>query len=608
MVPVKGGRLSMLLEVAGGQMRVTAGHWQELVASPENASGVVRRLIPGDVKIAATGSQRGEYSLLPLGSEGRWYEHTAAELKLDEEVLWQLPQDVNNLDSGDLWNLVPLRIELRQQGDRGWVALVRTRDPLIPGGIGEVRRQRAGSTWSERVSRFPLREGKPAAEAVLTTRNQPREIPLRIQFGGEAKTEALWHSNLQPPPLSFCREDGLPVTVIGPGRMRSSGSLEEVNLARLEPASEGGFGGSKVRFAWDFRLGEPPDVGWWEPAKPGLESWLPEYGEQLGFQVVLTRAEAVEGLRFVLRETTRYPGIAVNAVHAHLANQIASVPGQGSVAVELKAGPAVLAWTRHYPVATAAPIDAFPDLYFEQSRNPSAVIEGETLSRQTGGVCGTELRFDKVAPRVEAFVSVADWGAAGVLGVQAKIDGDWEDLQAKGPGVQPDGLTTRFPLDTNRDGIPDAFLKEHPGSDDRDGLDVFEESRGVLVGGRHVRLDPSKRDVWLIDYGQTLPEPEKREVERGLGGQGAQVHWLGLAEHRGERVGKADVIVIEALGANALPIILREDNPALQVQAWAAVRPHPGLKTVFVDPPTDARYLIEDLARSLAMSGKGGQK
>lgn len=604
--PVKGGNLSLRLEVAGGQMRVTAGRWQELSAGFAGEAGGVRRLVAGSLRMVAEGNQRGDYSLLPLGNGGRWHERMVAELKLDEDAEWRLPPGFEKLDPRDLWETVPLRVELRPQPDGGWMAFLRTRDLLLPGGTGEVRRHRAGSIWNERMSRHPLHEGSPATE--VKTRSQPRDIPLNIQFGEGVRSGALWHSNLYPPSLSFCREEGLPVTVSGPGRMRSSGTLEEVSLARLEPASEGGFGGSKVRFTWDLRLGEPPDVGWWEPAGPGLEAWLPECGKQLVFQVMLSRVDAVESLRFVLRETTRHPGVAVNAWHAHLSNQVATATGRGEVAVTLPEGASALAWKRHYPVAAATPLDSFPDLHFEQSRNPSARVEGEILTGQAEGLRGTELRFEKVAARVAASLTVADWAAAGVLGVQAKIDGLWEDLQAKGPGVEADGLAIRFPLDANRDGLPDTVPHGSPGMDDGDGLDEREEYRGVLVGGRHLRLDPAQRDLFLIDYGQTLSEASKGGVAAGLAKLGLQAHWIGLAEHRDERIGKAAAIVIENLKANALPLILGRDDPAEQVRAWSAIRPRPGLGMVFVEEQTEAGCLVVDLGKVLASKGKGEGK
>lgn len=609
-VPVRGSRLTLQVEAEGGRMAVTASQFYELVDGWDPGVAEVRRFVPGELKVKVEGRQSAEYTLLPMAGEQSWHERTVAELGLDQESEWELEPGTAAKEARELWNGVPLRVEIRRSGEGGWLLFIATRDLSLPGGLGKVLRHRQESMWTEKVRRFPLEEGRPVAGEVQT-RSEPREIPLDIQVGEARKGEARWHSNLFPPSLSYHSDEGLPANIDTPGKVRSSGTREEISLARLAPASEGGFGGSMVRFTWDFRCGEPPEVGSWKVLEPSLAGWLPSFGEGIRVRVALSRVDAVEALRFVLRETSQISGVAGNAGHGHLLEQAERAAGSmGEVAVILKEGDMVLAWKRLHPEVEKGPRDVFPDLFFEQARNPAGIVEGEeVLSDPSGGRQGTEVRFEKLAAEVDGVVTVADWAAAGVLGVQARIGGQWEDLRASGPGLEPDEVSIRFPLDADGDGVPDAFVISGKEADDGDGLDLQEEYRGMLVGGRHVRMDPEKRDVFVIDYGQALSAEIREGVDKSLAERGARVHWLGAMEHRGERVGKsAGTVVVERLEASALPLILREDDPGAQVRGWKAIRPQPGMNTVFVDRETEARWLAADIWRVVAGPEKGGGK
>ncbi len=112
---------------------------------------------------------------------------------------------------------------------------------------------------------------------------------------------------------------------------------------------------------------------------------------------------------------------------------------------------------------------------------------------------------------VMAMVQSKDFGAYGKLRAHVQLKtGEGLDAHLAGANV-PDA---KIPLDDNDNHIADAWEhaeqltdidatsdKEHfDGNNfDGDGLTLYEEYRGAVVNGTHVRLDPKKKDLFLLN-------------------------------------------------------------------------------------------------------------
>jgi hypothetical protein len=192
----------------------------------------------------------------------------------------------------------------------------------------------------------------------------------------------------------------------------------------------------------------------------------------------------------------------------------------------------------NHPPAEDADVD--PDLRFEPERNPNLAIGDEGRRAET-----------HPAPvghytEAQAELSAFDWGAWGELRVSAvmadgrRILGRLRDdprpqilLPKRKPGSRiPDALRQNALLGELPDG--DDAETEPPGDGFAgDGLTLYEEYRGFYVNGHHVRGDPRRKDLFVVDM---IGGRSKLGIARFARETGLRVHHelsiVDLGEHR----------------------------------------------------------------------------
>jgi len=143
-----------------------------------------------------------------------------------------------------------------------------------------------------------------------------------------------------------------------------------------------------------------------------------------------------------------------------------------------------------------------PDLQMEPEYN-------ETLKfLDKDGLIGETVDFQEKA---SVMVSCFDWGAHGKLKVTAHLE-NGQDIIAHVEGDESK-RELAIPVDENNNGIADAWERDQdvfgkdPASDDDgspqgdgdlgDGLTLYEEYRGFMEDGNHIRTDPKKKDLFI---------------------------------------------------------------------------------------------------------------
>jgi hypothetical protein len=212
------------------------------------------------------------------------------------------------------------------------------------------------------------------------------------------------------------------------------------------------------------------------------------------------------------------------------------------------------------------------------------------------------LVFQQIKPELMVRVRSADWAARGRLGVRVQVDGIWDDLPVKGAGSDADRQQLVLPEDSDGDGVPDGFGTDS--EDDGDGLSLAQEYRGVIVGGKHRRLSPELREVFLSDPGGCLT-PDHR-LALGHRFSALRVELIFLEEGETLMPG-VPVIALERMADHFLPQVMRLEDPIAQRNAFRAIRPRPGCGTVFVGPQVDPQLVAGDLARVLNLDELGSQ-
>lgn len=158
-----------------------------------------------------------------------------------------------------------------------------------------------------------------------------------------------------------------------------------------------------------------------------------------------------------------------------------------------------------------------PDLEIRKVDNPNLVevsADGQKAKTAKG------LRSASIT------ISCLDGAAAGRLAVLAHIDGEDTILAAHLEG-EPARTEVSIPCDSDGNTIADAWEEANgvlggsldsdedtePQGDghDGDGLTVWEEYRGFLEGGKHIRTSPRKKDLFICDQ---IGGRSKRGIDR----------------------------------------------------------------------------------------------
>jgi hypothetical protein len=181
----------------------------------------------------------------------------------------------------------------------------------------------------------------------------------------------------------------------------------------------------------------------------------------------------------------------------------------------------------NYPLSNP---DGHPDLRF---------VKGGATKGFWIGPDGLEAKTEEEVNEAVVAVQALDYGAWGRLEAEIKVavKGQIKETRAVYKPLGTDWLT--LPKDDDEDHVADAWAEqmriEENASDDNDakpgkrfkgdGLSVYEEYRGFIVQGRHLRTDPRVKDLFVWDPDSLLP---RSNISAGAFGP-MQVHRV-LAE------------------------------------------------------------------------------
>lgn len=589
---VRGGKLKVDLEVGDARVSISAGGFYQ----SQTADGAVRELFATQFRSTVSGAAKTNFRTIPLGEaeDSNWLESVTVNGEFDQLTEVTIKPDELELDlpvgeSESAARLAedqrlrraaaasPIRIRIFSDGGAEPRCEIEIGYALETGGPGiEISSNRA-SKITETRSHRTLRQGV-AVETPSPPQTRELAFHPQLRIGVSSSDPGLQHNQQMPPPLVFDDFQTRPVQMLSKNRIAFSGAASTVSRPREDSNVSGGFGDTVVRASWDFTAGEPLDLGWLEAAASDAETWLPTVGAQRHFTAHLKNPSGVEGVRFLLENVSNHPGIAINAGEA------AANPAVRKVAyapVKVTAG--AIGWTRYYQTYEPTAADALPDLFFEAVRNPGFQLQGVD-----------QLITTAVSSKVTANVTVNDFAASGDIRAQVLVDGFWEDLAARGPGVLADKISLHLPLDSDGDGIADAFGLAAPvADDDGDGLTRFEEYRGVYVSGTHLRLQPDRFDAFIFDYAGKTNKSLRDRLEL----DSVTLHWIDSSEHRGEAVGGSKIVVLEDLNENALLTLVTAERAE---DAWRALAPSPAFRTIFLNGVVDQQLLAEDLKQVLA--------
>ncbi len=600
----RGGRLNLEVEAAGGKLQISAlDFYQQIRKTPGGSQ--TRTLFPTQIQISASGVQQADYSAIPMPEGDGWFSQTKVRANLDQQTEISIDPSafdlgafggdgpasdfVESLEAAERYrraaNVSPITVRIIEAAETDPVIEIRLRSlPSIPpAGVTVVHVANSKITETRTTTSPTLPAGE---KPLVTTHSRDYELPLDVQIGTTGRG-ASSHSNLLPPQLLFQDTEVRTVGTLSGNRVLASGTASQTSAARLTPDTLGGFGDALVVATWNFAIGEPPDVAWLECADPSPETWMPAYGTQRRFAVHLKEPKKVKGIRFLLEQVSAHPGVAINAGVEQVASKTRAKIVQ-IVPVKLTEGEAELRWSRTYRTFDENPEDNSPDLLFEQHLNKDHNLPGSA----------DQLVAHQVSNPTIATVSVRDWAASGVIRAEVLVDGFWEAIKAKGPGLSVDQTSLQLPLDENRNSIADAFERGLNADADDDALSWFEEYRGAYVRGIHERFNAAREDYFLIDYAGLLNDATFNALDQRFNPYEIDLHLIWTSEHAKETVGSSSgVVVFEPLRQNALPAVLSIANASAQKDAWRALRPHPGTTTIFLDGTVPVNLIAYDLMR-----------
>lgn len=221
---------------------------------------------------------------------------------------------------------------------------------------------------------------------------------------------------------------------------------------------------------WSLNIGKVPVRVELEPVGD-YENWMPELIWGVG-NFVRVKAKIVEPagltgkIRFTLEDVSREPGFCMN-----------------------------------HPFRDQ---EEAPDLIISEMSGSGLKIAEDGQTAET---------FDEVNER-EIVLQARDFGARGKLLATATVLAGGKEMEVRAVLKGTGEHWVTLPKDENGNGIADCWEKAHgiwpciADSDDDgepegkypgDGLSAYEEYRGFFVRGKHVRLDPNKKDLFVYD-------------------------------------------------------------------------------------------------------------
>ncbi len=590
--PIKAA-LSLEMQAAGGRLVLEADQFQQVGSSDPSGSGA-KTFLPTRFRVRITGRQQG--TSIITGSRGTaddWVSRCEVNTVFDEEIEGLLPPSTS-LDWAAALRDAPMRVVVGS-GKQPLIELSLTLEKgLSEAGGAWALKWRNGSTRTELTRTQESRDGQ-RVEKVGAPQSQPFAPRIEILLGAGREGKRMRHDRLRGPEFVFGDEDLREVNVVTPERLVAQGEASAVSQANSLPGLLGGFPDGSVRLKWQFAVGHAPDVGWFEAASSGGKPWWPELGGSRDVRIKLSRPDRVKAVEVYLAEVSALPGVAFNAVEAVATRSEGWNGRRREVPVEFREGETALRWGRLQVDPPSREVDLAPDLALRVEDHSGA------SNSQEPGRAG-RLVFQQIKPELMVRVRSADWAARGRLGVRVQVDGIWDDLPVKGAGADADRQQLVLPEGSDGDGVPDGFGTDS--EDDGDGLSLAQEYRGVIVGGKHRRLSPELREVFLSDPGGCLT-PDHR-LALGHRFSALRVELIFLEEGETLMPG-VPVIALERMADHFLPQVMRLEDPIAQRNAFRAIRPRPGCGTVFVGPQVDPQLVAGDLARVLNLDELGSQ-
>jgi len=592
--PIK-ARLSLEMQTGAGRLQLEADAFQAVVLPSAVESGT-QSLVPTRFRVTMSGHQETTYSVSGgSNAPDDWLSQHEIRVNLDDQVDGVL-DSAGPLDWPEIVRTAPVRVSIGQ-GELPLVEVSASSTAPGPGSAWKLTRRNGSIRTEGSRTRF-LQDGQ-MVEGGLNAQNRAVEPRFQIAIGAGREERDLRHGRLQGPEFLFEDEDLRAASAATGRRLLAGGEITGTSRSDSLPGVQGGFGAAPILIKWQFSMGEPPDVGWFEAVASEKPAWLPSWGGHRDFMLKFSRPEMIEEVEVLLEGVSRLPGVALNAGEAVAARLSGWQDQRRPFPVEFRDGDFVLKWNRTQVVASDRPEDSGPDLYF-------AVTDHPGFTAEEAGARPGRIATKSVKSEIPLRVRSADWAASGRLGVRVKVEGIWESLPAKGPGLAPDTFVIGLPSDSDGNGLPDGFEGAGNGDSDvdGDGVKLSQEYRGIVAGGKHRRLSPDRREVFLFDPQGCLGEEERIALSRRFVPWKMELIFLDEGE---TRIGEIPVIAVESLQMNFLPQILRIEDAATQKKAFRAIRPRPGCFSLFVGGKIEPQLLAGDLARILDLNEFGSQ-